>query len=108
LFAASTVCNPAAVSLICDAIRTRSLLEFRYHGLIRLVAPYCHGFSTRGAEVLRAIQVGGSSNSRSFGSGKLWLVADLVGVRLAGKHFEPTDPRYNPDDRGMQRIHCRI
>ena len=96
------------MSLICVAIRTRSLLEFRYHGLIRLVAPYCHGYSLRGSEVLRGIQVGGSSSSRSFGTGKLWLVGDIVGLRLTGKYFDPRDPQYNPDDRGMQRIHCRI
>jgi hypothetical protein len=96
------------VSLICDAIRTRSLLEFRYHGLVRLVAPYCHGFSPRGTEILRAVQIGGSSSSGGFGFGKLWFVADIVGPRLIGKRFVPADPRYNPDDRAIPQIHCRI
>lgn len=96
------------MSLICDAIRTRSLLEFRYHGLVRLVAPYCHGYSPRGTEILRAVQVGGSSSSGGFGFGKLWFVADMAGLRLTGKRFVPGDPRYNPDDRAIPQIHCRI
>lgn len=96
------------MSLVCDAIRTRSLLEFDYHGFWRVVAPYCHGFSTRGVEVLRAVQVRGASSSGGLGFGKLWVVADLVGLRLTGEHFEPDDPQYNPDDRAMQEIHCRI
>jgi hypothetical protein len=96
------------VGLICDAIRTRSLLVFDYHGLSRMVAPYCHGISHRGVEVLRGIQVLGKSSSGSRGFGKLWVVADLLNLRVSLEHFEPDDPHYNPDDRAMQHIHCRI
>lgn len=95
------------MGLICDAIRTRSLLEFRYHGLIRLVEPYCHGFSARGNELLRAAQIGGASSSGRFGLGKLWSVADIVAPRLVDKHFEPGDPQHR-DDFAMPQIHCRI
>ncbi len=98
------------MSLICDAIRTRSLLEFDYHGLHRVVAPYCHGVSTRGVEVLRGVQVRGATSSGrgGLGFGKLWAVADLVGLRLSTERFEPDDPHYNPDDHAMRQIHCRI
>lgn len=96
------------MDLICDAIRTRSLLEFRYHGLIRLVEPYCHGFSTRGNELLRAAQIGGSSSSGGFGFGKLWSVADIVEARLVDKRFEPRDLAQSPADHAMAQIHCRI
>ena len=98
------------MSLICEAIRTRSLLEFDYHGLHRIVAPYCHGVSTAGHEVLRAVQVRGASSAgrRGLGFGKLWVVSELVGLRLSSERFGPDDPHYNPDDRAMQQIHCRI
>jgi hypothetical protein len=94
--------------LLCDAIREHLLLEFEYHGRNRVVAPYCHGTSTRGAEVLRAIQVAGSTRPGGLGFGKLWLVADIVAPRLTGQHFTPDDPHYNPNDRNMKRIHCRV
>ncbi len=98
------------VSLICEAIRTHSLLEFEYHGRHRVVAPYCHGTSTRGVEVLRGVQVGGRSGAggQGFGFGKLWVVSELANVRISDEHFKPDDPHYNPEDRGMEQIHCRI
>jgi len=95
-------------TIICDAIRKRLLLEFRYRGLPRVVEPYAHGISTRGDEVLRAVQVGGSSNSGGFGFGKLWTVADITALRITTETFPADDPNYDPNDSGMTSIHCRI
>jgi hypothetical protein len=95
-------------SIICEAIRGRSLLEFQYRGLHRVVAPYCHGISTRGVEALRAVQIRGSSRSGGYGFGKLWSVAEIAKPRLSSEAFVPDDPGYNPDDSGMARIHCRV
>jgi hypothetical protein len=95
-------------TIICEAIRKRLLLEFRYGGLPRVVEPYCHGVSTRGVEVLRAVQVGGSSNSGGFGYGKLWAVEQITALHITTETFPADDPNYNPEDSGMQTIHCRI
>jgi hypothetical protein len=95
-------------SIICEAIQKRLLLEFRYGGLPRVVQPYAHGISTRGTEVLRAVQVGGSSNSGGFGYGKLWALEEITALRITTETFPADDPNYNPDDSGMQSIHCRI
>ena len=100
----------AASPVICEAIRQRALLEFHYHGHLRIVAPYCYGVSTRNSDVLRAIQIRGSSSTgnvvRPFG--KLWTVADIVGLKRLEETFEPDDPNYNPNDTAMKRIYCRI
>jgi hypothetical protein len=93
---------------VCKAIHDRVLLEFDYKGKHRVVAPYCHGISTRGLESLRAVQVRGASQSGGFGFGKLWTVVDMLNVRLTNESFVPNDPDYNPDDVGMREIHCRI
>ena len=99
--------NPPA--LICEAIRRRALLEFRYHGRLRVVAPYCFGVSTRDSDVLRAIQVrGDSASGGARGFGKLWTVSEMVDLKRLDEHFTPDDPHYNPDDSAMKRIHCRI
>ena len=95
------------MSVICEAIRKRRLLQFQYHGKLRVVAPYCHGVSTRGTEVLRAIQVGGEIGSGGL-IGKLWAVTDIIGVRLLDTPFTPDDPNYNRDDSAMKQIHCRV
>jgi hypothetical protein len=94
--------------IICEAIRRRMLLQFQYHGRSRVVEPYCHGVSTRGVEVLRAIQIRGSSRGGGFGFGKLWVVAEMIDPQITTEAFVPDDPSYNPDDSGMKQIHCRI
>jgi hypothetical protein len=98
----------ADAGVICEAIAKRLRLEFEYDGRHRVVEPYCHGISTKGTEVLRAVQVRGSSSSRRYGFGKLWAVATIRGLRLTEEEFEPNDPDYNPDDSAMKEIHCRI
>lgn len=93
---------------ICDAIRRQRLLEFDYRGLPRVVAPYCHGVSRQGRELLRAVQVGGSSRSGGLGIGKLWVVELMENLRDGGSDFIPDDPHYNPDDSAFVKIHCRV
>jgi hypothetical protein len=96
------------MSVICEAIRDRKLLQFHYHGKLRVVAPYCHGVSTRGSELLRAVQVRGASSSGGFGQGKLWTVGEMVGARVLDEPFAPNDPNYNPNDSAMSEIHCCV
>lgn len=95
-------------SLICEAIRACRLLEFAYADHARIVEPYCHGLSKQGVEMLRAVQVGGSSTSGGFGFGKLWRVDAIRELRLLNQHFVPDDPNYNPDDSALPTIHCRV
>jgi hypothetical protein len=100
--------EPAATNIFCEAIRKRALLEFRYQDRLRIVAPYCFGVSTRGVEVLRAIQLRGSSASGGLGFGKLWDVSKMTSLRTLDETFVPDDPNYNPNDSGMREIYCRI
>ena len=96
------------MNAICEAIRSRRLLQFQYHGKLRVVAPYCHGVSTRGTEVLRAIQVRGASNSGPSRMGKLWAVGEMLDLHLLDEPFVPNDPNYNPNDSAMSEIHCCV
>lgn len=99
---------PPVPTQICQAICERRLLTFEYNGQPRVVAPYCYGLSTRGSEVLRAVQVGGASSSGKFGFGKLWTVAQMKDVRVSDQPFAPNDPNYNPDDSAMTKVICRV
>ena len=98
----------SGVELICEAIRERALLEFVYHDRWRVVEPYCCGRSTRGVDVLRAVQVRGASASGGLGFGKLWTVAEISDLRMLDEVFIPEDPDYNPRDRAMTRVYCAI
>jgi hypothetical protein len=97
-----------ASTIICEAISKRALLEFHYHGRLRIVAPYCHGLSTRDVDVLRAVQIRGLSASGGRRFGKLWSVAEMVNLRPLDETFVPDDPDYNPNDEAMKKIYCRI
>jgi hypothetical protein len=105
---ASSELNSTSKSVICVAIWNRRLLSFDYYGKRRLVAPYCHGVTRRGNEVVRAIQLRGDGPDDGFGFGKLWRVSEMRAIRLTAERFEADDPNYNPDDRAMVRIHCRV
>jgi hypothetical protein len=96
------------LALLCQAIEGRKLLAFTYEGHARVVTPYCHGFTRADDEVLRAVQVRGSSRSGNFGTGKLWTVSKMRLVRTLDEAFVPDDPDYEPNDSAMARIHCRI
>ena len=95
-------------SSIIDAIDRRALLQFRYSGRLRTVEPYCFGISTAGSDVLRAIEVDESGASLAGAFGKLWKVSQMSDVRVLDRTFAPKDPNYNPDDKGMTQIYCRI
>jgi hypothetical protein len=100
---------PRQVELeICRAISAQRMLEFDYGGYHRVVQPYCHGFTRKGAETLRAVQVSSDSRSGGRGYGKLWTVAKMQNLRIAVSTFHPDDPHYNPNDSALPEIHCRV
>ena len=93
---------------ICEAIDAQRILEFDYDGSHRVVQPYCHGFTRKGAETLRAVQVNAEGRSGGRGFGKLWTVAKIRNLRVADQAFTPDDPDYNPNDSALPEIHCRV
>jgi hypothetical protein len=95
-------------TLLCEAIRKHFLLEFEYDDRLRVVAPYCYGLSTRGEDVLRAIQVRGGSAEGGYGFGKIWTVAKIKKLQMLEEVFVLNDPLYNPQDSAMTRIYCRV
>jgi hypothetical protein len=99
---------PPRKNIFCEAIERRALLEFQYQGHVRVVQPYCFGVSMRDNDVVRAVQVRGTSASNQLGIGKLWNVAEIREPRLLEETFTPDDPNYNPNDTAMKRIYCRI
>jgi hypothetical protein len=48
---------------ICKAIQERRLLELRYRGHVRVVAPHVYGIDTTDDEMLSVYQIAGGSNS---------------------------------------------
>ena len=93
---------------ICDAIERRIVRELRYNAYSRLVEPYVYGISRRGDELLRCYQVAGGSVSGERRGWKLLRVAEIDSFHATQTSFEPRMRSYNPDDRAMREIYCRI
>lgn len=90
---------------ICDAIKKKSVLAFQYKGSLRLVEPQCHGTSSAGNEVLRAIELDNGARS-SDPIGKLFDVAKMSELKETGRHFDKAARNHNPADRAMTFVHC--
>ena len=93
---------------ICGAIASRKMLQFYYDGGTRVVEPYCHGISAAGNELLRAYQVSGSSQSGNPAGWKLFDVGKISSLSILDRKFTGTRPEYNPNDRAMSTIYCRV
>lgn len=93
--------------MICEAIQLRVLVQFNYDGEPRVAEPYCFGLSSRGNRVLRAYQIaGGSAVSGELGW-KLFDESKIEGLQTTDDHFDPRAD-YNPADKGMTKILCRV
>jgi len=94
---------------ICLAIDSRSVISFYYNGGTREVEPFCYGVhKSTGNEVLRGYQVGGCSESGESVGWKLFQVDEISSLVTTSKSFSGVREYYNPDDRMMKKIICRI
>jgi len=93
---------------VCEAIRARTVVRFSYDGGSRTVEPYCHGVSPTGNEVLRGYQTGGYSSSGNPVGWRLFEIAKIASFRQTSQLFSRNRPGYNPHDRGMVSVHCRV
>lgn len=95
-------------SYLCDAIANRVVIELRYHDYSRLVEPYVYGTTRTGEDMLRCYQVAGGSVSGERRGWKLLRIAEIVSAHLTQTSFEPRWGRYNPEDRALRRMYCRL
>ena len=95
-------------SNICEAISRRAVMTFAYSGGVRMVEPHCHGVSRAGNEVLRGYQTGGYSKSGNPVGWKLYEVSQMSNIIITEENFTHNRPGYNPNDKGMQEVHCHV
>ena len=92
---------------ICDAIRTETALELRYHDYSRTVEPHAYGRDKVGEEILRCYQVAGGSQSRVHAGWKLLKVAEVYAVQKTNQKFK-CRPEYRRNDSAMGYIFVQI
>lgn len=94
-------------STLCEAIKNRRQVKMKYEGRERLVDPYLIGTTTAGNEVLRAYQVGGYSERGGLPAWRLFTLRGISGVEILDTSFG-IHPLYNPYDKAMVQISCRV
>lgn len=93
---------------ICNAIQNRQTLTFSYHGFPRTVEPHAYGVDQNGHDVIRAYQVGGSSESGEYRGWKLFHVVEMFSLTLQQNTFSKPRDGYKRGDKGMARIYCEL
>jgi hypothetical protein len=94
--------------LICSAIAKRRLLAFRYGGFERVVEPHLLGETRAGHDVLRAWFLRGYSESASRPGWRSYLLSEMSYILLLEEIFDRSRPGYNPNDKSMLQVHCRL
>lgn len=95
---------------ICDALRGRHLLRFRYrdHLTATVVEPYTYGINKKGHQVLSAWLITGETHDVHPPFWRLYLETDMSQVEVLDDRFENNRRGYNPNAKEFEHIQCRI
>jgi len=93
---------------VCDAIKSRLVVQFYYKGHRRVVEPHLVGEKTNGVIELSAWQIGGYSESGKQPPWRNYILDEITNFRSTGENFSGIRPGYNPNDQTMSRIICRL
>lgn len=94
--------------IICEAIAGRKLLQFTYDDLTRIVEPHLFGRKTSGRDVLLGWLVEGFTESDSEPFWRNYAVENMDFLIVLDETFEGAREGYNPDDKTMEEIYCRL
>jgi len=93
---------------ICTAIQNHNYIEFQYEGHARKVIPYAHGnHATTRNNVMRGLQVAGSSASGKFDFPKLFEIDKITNLHVLEEAFV-IPAGYRKGDEHISPIHCEL
>jgi hypothetical protein len=95
-----------ASDLICEAIRSKSLLQFSYGNHTRVVEPHLFGRDSAEHDVLSAYLVRSYSESRKQPYWRFYLLSDLTLLTMLDETFSGPRKGYNPNDPRMLKVYC--
>ena len=93
---------------ICDAISRRRLLQFNYNNHARVVEPHLLGRDRSEHDVLSAYLVRGFSESGQKPYWRKYRLTEMRLVVILDEDFPGPRKDYNPNDKRMSKIYCRL
>ncbi|MDD1622752.1 MAG: hypothetical protein LUQ11_14845 [Methylococcaceae bacterium] len=94
--------------LICDAIRDMKLLQFLYHGQLRIVQPATYGLDENGRKALRAYQIRGKSATGHIPKWRIFHESDMSALAILDEKFSGEPPGYVRGDKWFSDILCQL
>lgn len=97
------------MSQICSAIKEKKIIEFNYHGYHRIVEPHLVGVhKDAGTQKLRGYQTAGGSEHGNIPDWRLFNIDEIESLKITDQNFSAARSGYNPNDRHMSSVICRI
>ncbi|CAM3133285.1 WYL domain-containing protein [Rariglobus hedericola] len=107
----ATVCVQASLgaeadnaAVLTQALRARSVVTFTYKGQERTVEPHALGKATDDKPALLAWQTSGGSNTEPPPGWRVFLVAEIAGLKMTAQKFEKPRADYRAKARGLISI----
>lgn len=94
--------------IICEAIRLKRLLQFRYEDHTRVVEPHLLGRDTAEHDALSTYLVRGYTESAHKPYWRLYLLSKIKHLVMLDETFPEPRKGYNPKDKRMVKIYCRL
>ena len=98
------------ISLICSAIRSRRVIEFRFQGSSRTVEPFCLGtlLSRTDTVSLLAYLLDGPGESPETAGWQLYRLADIEKIRILDDMFSGVRDGYDSRKAGIVTVYCSV
>ena len=93
---------------ICEAIKSKRLLQFQYDGLVRVVEPHLLGRKTSGKDSLSAYLVRGYTKLDREPFWACYVLSEMKSLVVLDEIFAAPREGYNPNDKGMKYVFCRL
>jgi hypothetical protein len=89
--------------LICEAIKNKQRISFKYHDKSRSGEPQCCGQTNTGKDAVRVYLLTGGSKPE-----QLFELDKIKSFQLLDDYFTKPGPNYKRDDSAMKIIYCQL
>jgi predicted DNA-binding transcriptional regulator YafY len=97
-----------AGDVLREALRTRSVVTFTYKGQARTVEPHALGKANDDKPALLAWQTSGGSNTEPPPGWRVFIVAEIAGLKVTEKKFEKPRDDYSAKARGLKSVEAEV